>query len=308
MSASPRISILTPCLNGARYLKECVDSVQLQGYPDFEHIVADGGSDDGSLPLLARYPGIKTISAPDRGIYDALNRALALASGGIIGILNCDDRYATGIFAAVADAFRNDQVMAVAGEAISFREMLSDSPIPEEHYSPAGTDPMHMAILGTPAINAWFFRAAAFTRLGSFDADFRIAGDREFLLRFALGNMPYVELGRLVCCYRKHLASLTFAGNEPIWYSVLREHHRMTSMYLQRSDLDGRARELLKRARSRDSLQGAIYSGRRGEMREFFFHAAAGTRHDLLWPLRLARRAARELSVSVRLHGAGAST
>ncbi len=308
MSGVPKISVLTPCLNGERYFKECLDSIQSQLYSDLEHIVADGGSDDGSLRLLKSYPQVRVISAPDRGIYDALNKALALASGEIIGILNCDDRYAPHVFSAVADAFRDNQVMAVAGEAISFRGLRLDAPIAENRYSPAGVSPLYMATLGTPSINAWFFRAAAFVRLGPFDSEFRIAGDREFLLRFALTDMPYLELRRVVCCYRVHSESMTFAGHERIWHSVLREHHRMTSTYLRKANVGGHARELLKLARTRDALNGAIYSARHGQIRAFVFHAMAGWRHDFIWPMRFIMRAARTLSASIRFRGAGAST
>ncbi len=308
MNVVPKISILTPCLNGERYFKECLDSIHSQGYPDLEHIVADGGSNDGSLRLLKGYPQVKLISAPDRGIYGALNRGLALAGGDIIGILNCDDRYASEVFAAVADAFRDEQVMAVVGEAISFRDVQLDTPIAENRYSPAGTDPLHMATLGTPAINAWFFRAAVFARLGTFDSAFRIAGDREFLLRFALSDLRYRKLPRVTCCYRVNPESMTFAGNERIWHAVLREHHRMTAAYLRRANLDGHARELLRRARTRDALHGALYSARHGQVRELLFHAIAGSRHDLIWPMRFVMRAARILFASVRFRSAGAST
>lgn len=81
MTTAPRICIITACLNRVGYISQAIASVLVQGYSATEHIVVDGGSTDGTLELLARYPHIKVVSGLDKGMYDALNKGLDLATG-----------------------------------------------------------------------------------------------------------------------------------------------------------------------------------------------------------------------------------
>jgi glycosyltransferase involved in cell wall biosynthesis len=90
-----RISVITVCFNAAKTIVETLNSVAAQGHPDVEHIVVDGGSSDGTAELV-RQRGTRVarlLSEPDRGLYDAMNKGLALASGELIAFLNADDTY-----------------------------------------------------------------------------------------------------------------------------------------------------------------------------------------------------------------------
>ena len=100
----PTISIVTPCLNAAATIGRTLDSVASQSYPGIEHIVVDGGSTDGTLEILAQFPGVKVISEPDEGLSDAVNKGIALSTGELVGWLNADDWYLPGALAAVAEA------------------------------------------------------------------------------------------------------------------------------------------------------------------------------------------------------------
>jgi glycosyltransferase involved in cell wall biosynthesis len=293
--------VITPCLNGARYVGEAIESVLMQGYSNMEHIVADGGSTDGTLEILGRYSHLKILSSPDRGMYDALNRALAVAEGELIGILNSDDCYADEVFSTVNEAFRDESVMALAGEAVTFRDTVNDDQIAMERLTPTGIDLLFQSTLGNPSINAWFFRRSVFAKIGRFDATYRVAGDREFMLRFAFSGLRYAETEKLVCRYRMHPESMTFGGNEEIWDTILREHDRMTDLYLRKPALSKRARELIKQARTRDTLLGAIHSARQYDLRRLVLHAVAGTRHDPVWPARFAKRAMHVLALKIGL-------
>ena len=119
---SPRLSIITPSLNRARYIEEAIESVLRQNYSDIEHIIIDGGSTDGTFEILARYPHLKTISEPDNGMYDALNKGLNIATGEIVGFLNSDDVYAENIFLLVVKQFENPEIQATAGRARFFEQ------------------------------------------------------------------------------------------------------------------------------------------------------------------------------------------
>jgi glycosyltransferase involved in cell wall biosynthesis len=295
----PRFSVITPCLNGARYVGEAIDSVLMQGYSDTEHIVADGGSTDDTLEILGRYSHLKVLSSPDRGMYDALNRALLVAQGELIGILNSDDCYADRVFPFVIEAFRDVSVLALAGRAVTFRDAANGDQIVVNRITPVGNDVLFASTLGNPSINAWFFRPSVFAMIGLFDASYRVAGDREFMLRFALSGLRYAEAKELVCRYRIHPGSMTFGGSEESRESILREHNRMTDLYLAKPGLSKRARQLIRRTCTRDTLSGALHSARRHDVRKLIRHAVAGTRHDPVWPARFAKRAMNALATKI---------
>lgn len=98
MSQKPLISVITPTYNCSQYINDCIKSVLAQNYDNFEHIIVDGASTDGTVEILKQYPHLKWISEPDNGEGEALNKALKLAQGDIIGWLNADDYYLEGVF------------------------------------------------------------------------------------------------------------------------------------------------------------------------------------------------------------------
>jgi glycosyltransferase involved in cell wall biosynthesis len=96
-----RISILTPSFNSGTYLERAIQSVLVQHDPDFEHIVIDGGSQDGTVDLLKKYPHLKWVSERDQGQCDAMNKAFARSSGDVLTYLNADDWFEPGTFAHI---------------------------------------------------------------------------------------------------------------------------------------------------------------------------------------------------------------
>lgn len=104
-----KISIITVVYNGEKYLRDCIESVITQNYPEIEYIVIDGKSTDGTLAIIQQYRGHiqHFVSEKDKGLYDALNKGIALATGEVVGILNADDRLAdNSIIAQVVNAFK----------------------------------------------------------------------------------------------------------------------------------------------------------------------------------------------------------
>jgi glycosyltransferase len=99
-----RVTIITACYNRAATIGGAIESVASQTYREIEHIVVDGGSTDGTLDVIARHPSVsRLIPGPDKGVYDALNKGIAAASGELIGFLHSDDVYAgNGVIERVA--------------------------------------------------------------------------------------------------------------------------------------------------------------------------------------------------------------
>ena len=118
----PKISIITPSFNQAEFIEQNIRSVLSQNYPHVEHIIIDGGSTDGTLEILQRYPHLIYISEPDRGQTHALNKGFEMATGTIVGWLNSDDTYCENIFHAVAGAFQSADVMVLYGHGFEIDE------------------------------------------------------------------------------------------------------------------------------------------------------------------------------------------
>src|SRR5438105_12333974 len=112
----PRLTVITPSLNQAKYLERTIRSVLDQGYPNLEYIVMDGGSTDGSVEILRRYDEQLAywVSEPDEGQSWAINRAIERSTGDVIAYINSDDYYLPGAFAAVT-LFADPSVRWVAG-------------------------------------------------------------------------------------------------------------------------------------------------------------------------------------------------
>jgi glycosyltransferase involved in cell wall biosynthesis len=105
MSALPKISVITPCFNSIHTIRDTIESVRRQEYPNLEHIVVDGGSKDGTVDLIKEYPHLRWISEKDEGHYHAMNKGIQMATGDLVNILNADDCFRPGALRAVGEAF-----------------------------------------------------------------------------------------------------------------------------------------------------------------------------------------------------------
>ena len=122
--ADPKISVITVVRNGAATVEDTLRSVAAQDYPRVEHVVIDGASTDGTLDIVRRHRDKIAAfrSEPDRGMYDAMNKGLALATGEIVGFLNADDVYAdSNVLREIADTLRATEVDACYGDLVYVR-------------------------------------------------------------------------------------------------------------------------------------------------------------------------------------------
>src|SRR6516165_4599434 len=218
-----KISVITPCLNRKDFIEDAIQSVLRQNFPDFEHWIIDGGSTDGTLELLGKYPHLKILSERDRGVYDALNKGIGRASGDVVGFLNTDDQYAPGAFALVKAVLESCPTMVCSGGSEIFQRIGSGIDLEMHRYVNPGRYHLSVrnATLGIPNINARFFRRCVFEMVGVFDTSYKLSADREFLLRAALIDIPDVANKQLFYRYRWHADSLTMnAGSDSLLAAI----------------------------------------------------------------------------------------
>ncbi len=124
----PKISVVTVSYNQAEFIDENIQTVLSQHYPDFEHLIIDGGSSDNTVEVLKKYPHLKWTSEPDRGQTHALNKGFSRASGEIVAWLNSDDYYPEGVFFEVADKLKDKSILIgacqVTGKEGEFKELV----------------------------------------------------------------------------------------------------------------------------------------------------------------------------------------
>ena len=178
-----KLSIVTVCLNSARTIGDTLASVARQSHPSIEHIVIDGGSTDGTQAIVATHGArvARLVSEPDRGIYDAMNKGLSLATGDAVGFLNADDAFAHSDSAARLAAAFEPGVEACYGDVVY---VSADDPERVIRYWRSGPYRRWLCSTGwAPPHPTLYVRREVYARHGGFDADMRVAADFEFALR-----------------------------------------------------------------------------------------------------------------------------
>ena len=183
-----KISIITATYNSAATLRDTMESILRQSYTDYEYVVVDGASKDATVDVIREYEPrfegrMRWISEPDHGIYDAMNKGIAMASGDVVGILNSDDFFTSShILQQVSKAFYNNgNVEAVYGD-IHFvnPDNLQKS---VRYYSSKIFNRSLMRLGFMPAHPSFYMRKACFDKYGLYKTDYKIAADFEYLLR-----------------------------------------------------------------------------------------------------------------------------
>lgn len=180
-----KISILTVSYNSASTIQDTIESVKSQEYKDIEYIIIDGNSTDGTVDIIKANAAhvTKWISEPDKGIYDAMNKAVKLATGEVVGILNSDDYYAdTTILSHVAKAFEDPAIDAVFGNLVFVDPSNLNKVV--RTYSSGHWHPKKLSWGFMPAHPTFFVRRKYYEQFGLFKTDYKIAADYELLIRF----------------------------------------------------------------------------------------------------------------------------
>lgn len=180
-----KVSIITVCLNSERHLRDCIGSVRQQTYKNIEYIVVDGKSTDGTLEIIQQNRDVIThfISETDRGMYDAINKGIKLATGDIVGILNSDDMYASsGSVRKIVDCFLLSKSDSVYGDLVYI------DPVNENHITrfwKGRTFSRRRFCFGwMPAHPTFYIRRSLIEQYGLYENHFYTAADYEFMARY----------------------------------------------------------------------------------------------------------------------------
>ena len=179
-----KVSIITVVYNGASYVDTAITSVLSQRYPCIEYILIDGGSTDGTVNIVNRYKdSISTfISEPDKGIYDAMNKGISLATGDIVGILNSDDFYVNEfVIEKVVKEFEK-KIDCLFADLVYVRSENLDKIV--RYYDSGQFTPLKFAFGWMPAHPTFFVRKDIYDKHGIFRTDLKIAADFDLMVRF----------------------------------------------------------------------------------------------------------------------------
>lgn len=180
-----KISVITITFNSERTLRDTIESVLGQSYSDVEYIIVDGLSKDSTCDIVRSYGDRITrfVSEKDRGLYDALNKGIAMATGDVVGFLHSDDMYASpDILKLIAEAFLHFDVDSVYGDLV-YVDQTDTSKI--VRFWRSGQFNRSRALMGwMPPHPTFYVKRKVYEDYGGFNTNFRISADYESILRF----------------------------------------------------------------------------------------------------------------------------
>jgi len=228
-----KISIVTVTYNCVATIGDTLRSVASQTYPDIEHIVIDGGSTDGTLQTIESHRTRVSclISEPDNGIYDAMNKGIARASGDLVGFLNADDVLASAdAITCIAEAAR-DGVDAVYGDLVYVRTTNLDKVVRRWRSGAFARDRLRFGWM--PPHPTFYVRTALLRDIGGFDDGLRVAADYDLMLRCLM------RPGLRIAYVRSVLVRMRLGGASNASSSALQRKSREDLVVMRRHGIGG---------------------------------------------------------------------
>ncbi len=208
-----KISVITVCRNSASTIGATIRSVQQQGWSDYEHLIVDGGSTDGTIELVQslEHPRLRLQSGPDKGLYDAMNKGAAAARGDLFAFLNSDDYYCRPDVLDRMAAAAQDGSDAVGGGVAIVKSRSPERVV--RAYPAAGFRPWMVRFGHMPPHPGFFVSREAFARVGPFDLSYRTAADFDWMVRFFLvEKLRFATLPTTITAMRAGGQSQSFGG------------------------------------------------------------------------------------------------
>jgi glycosyltransferase involved in cell wall biosynthesis len=208
-----KLSIITVCYNSAATIRDTIESVLSQTYPDIEYIIIDGVSTDATMQIVSEYADriSMIVSEPDKGIYDAMNKGISLATGDVVGILNSDDFYDySDAVSDIASSFiANPEVDIVFGDVVYVRPDNLKKIV--RHYSSANFKPWWLKYGWMPPHPGTFVKRANYDKLGLYSLNYKTGADYEMFVRLLLTNrLNYKRIGKTIT--RMRIGGATTSG------------------------------------------------------------------------------------------------
>lgn len=229
MSKQLFISIISPSYNQGKFIEETILSVKNQGYPNFEHIIIDGGSTDETMDIIRKYEGtynMRWISEPDNGPVDALNKGFKIAKGNIFAWINTDDYYEPNIFNEINQIFVNNKdIDFVVGDAYWIKED-GEKTIVKMKRKEVSFDELvkYGNFIDQPAT---FFTSRLFKKAGPLDIKLKYTFDYDLWIRMFKLNIKYIYANKPLANFKPHKGAISFDNRE----GVMKEMYKMGQKY-----------------------------------------------------------------------------
>jgi len=196
-----KISIITVCYNSAATIRDTIESILSQSFTNIEYIIIDGGSNDGTMDIVRDYNAKidKVVTEKDRGIYDAMNKGVGLATGDIVGILNSDDFFNNeNVLSDVASIFQTkDDIDIVFGDVVFVKPDGLEKIV--RHYNSAYFKSWKLRFGWMPPHPATFVKRSIYEKYGLYKLHYKIAADYEMFVRWLLVNqLNYFRINKVL--------------------------------------------------------------------------------------------------------------
>lgn len=286
--STPLLSIVLFVRNAATTVDFALRSVVENDYPNFELIVLDGGSTDGTQEVLQRYRDFISHwhSGPDGGPVVAINRGVELAQGEVVCLLAGDDWFEPNSLSVMMQRFTAEPGLdllscgactaRVSGSRISYHSCYS-----KRKYLELSVN----NVVRNSITHARILRKRAYHKVGPYDTTYRIAADQDFLLRACFAGLTTGILEHRLYNYREHPLSATFSRNPATIVPLLREEITITETYMRRSALDAADYYALRTLHAGATTSLIVRMLRSGDVRHAGQLAATAFEANSLWPL-----------------------
>lgn len=204
-----KVSIITVSFNSAKTIADTIESVLSQDFPEIEYIIVDGNSSDDTVKIIRQYENriSKWISEKDQGMYDAMNKGIAMATGDVIGILNSDDVYMNNhVISDLMALLEKQKAQVVFADLILVDQNDNNKVL--RYYDSGHFHPDKFRYGWMPAHPTVFVRRELYQAVGLFSTTYQIAADYEMLIRMlAIQKAPYAYFPKPVVRMRSGGAS-----------------------------------------------------------------------------------------------------
>lgn len=193
------VSIITPCLNSEKTIRDTIDSVLYQSYKNIEYIIVDGGSKDGTVEIIKEYEPLFCgrmwyVSEPDKGIYNAMNKGIRMSHGQLIGIINSDDYYEKDAVNKVVSVMSKDTYQIIYGYC-----RILDRHGETVFINRVSHEDLFVKTFQHPTC---FVTRKTYCRYGMFNEKYKVAADCDFIYRLYRKNVIFIQVKQITANYR----------------------------------------------------------------------------------------------------------